>query len=309
MGAVVPPAMSKSLGAATSLGFEAPPATFQPRMSSMINTFASPVSQWMVSPVFTIREKARLAEAASLFTELRVSALPVLDSSSRLTGIISRSDLMQAGRFVRESREEERRLRLPEVFVSELTNSRVPVIRRDLALSDCARRMVKQQIYRLYVAEDGPLEGVISTREMQRAVAEARIETPLDVILTRTVEAVPVECLLSTATARLFADPSLTLVVTRGRVPVGLFSGQEAAVAREADPTDCVELWMDGSVLSLPGQTPLYVAAERAYETRCRYIVAHEGADDDATLRVTGFTSGMGFAQIVAEHANRPARA
>ena len=75
----------------------------------------------MVSPVFTIREKTRLAEVASLFTELRVSALPVLDSSSRLTGIISRSDLMQAGRFVRESREEERRLRLPEVSVSELT--------------------------------------------------------------------------------------------------------------------------------------------------------------------------------------------
>lgn len=270
----------------------------------MINTFDSPVSQWMVSPVFTIREMAYLTEAANLFTELRVSALPVLDSSSRLTGIISRSDLMQAGRFVRESRAEERRLRLPEVCVSELTNGRVPVIRRDLALSDCARRMVKQQLYRLYVAEDGPLEGVVSTREMQRAVAEARIETPLDVILTRTVEAVPVEGLLSEATARLFADPSLTLIVTRGGVPVGLFSEQEAAVAREADPTDSVELWMDASVLSLPAQTPLYVAAERAYEARCRYIVAQ-----DPAARVTGFTSGMGFAQIVAERGNKPANA
>lgn len=273
----------------------------------MLNTFDSPVSQWMVSPVFTIREKALLAEAANLFAELRVSALPVLDSSSRLTGIISRSDLMQAGRFVRESREEERRLRLPEVFVSELTNSRVPVIRRDLALSDCARRMVKQQIYRLYVAEDGPLEGVVSTREMQRAVAEAHIETPLDVILTRTIEAVPVECPLSAAAARLFADPSLTLIVTRNGDPVGLFSEQEAAVAREADPTDCVELWMDGSVLSLPGQSPLYLAAERAYETRCRYIVARDSADQGTAARVTGFTSGMGFAQIVAERGNRPA--
>jgi CBS domain-containing protein len=288
----------------------------------MINTFDSPVSQWMVSPVFTVREKARLEEAASLFTELRVSALPVLDSSSRLTGIISRSDLMQAGRYVRESKEEARRFRLPEAAVSELTHSRVPVIRRDLALSDCARRMVKQRIYRLYVAEDGPLEGVVSTREMQRAVSEARIETPLDAILNRTVEAVPVECPLSTATARLFADPSLTLIVTRSGVPVGLFSQQEAAVAREAEPTDCVELWMDGSVLCLPAQTPLYIAAERAYETRCRYIVALDTAAldtaalDTAALDtaardmaapVLGFTSGMGFAQIVAERGNRPA--
>lgn len=273
----------------------------------MSNIFDSPVSQWMVSPVFTVREKALLTEAAGLFAELRVSALPVLDASSRLTGIISRSDLMQAGRFVRESREEERRLRLPEALVSELTNSRVPVIRRDLALSDCARRMVKQQIYRLYVAEDGPLEGVVSTREMQRAVAQARIETPLDIILSRTVEAIPVEHPLATATARLFDDPTLTLIVTRNAAPVGLFTKSEAAVAREADPTDCVELWMDGSVLALPGETPLHVAAERAYESRCRYIVAQDTTAPAA--RVTGFTSGMGFAQIVAERGNNPARA
>jgi hypothetical protein len=44
---------------------------------------------------------------------------------------------------------------------------------------------------------------------------------------------------------------------------------------------------MDGSVLALPGETPLHVAAERAYESRCRYIVA----------------------QIVAERGNSPARA
>lgn len=275
----------------------------------MSNMFDSPASQWMVSPVFTIREKARLAEAASLFAELRVSALPVLDSSSRLTGIISRSDLMQAGRFLRESREEERRLRLPEAFVSELTHSRVPVIRRDVALSDCARRMVKQQIYRLYVAEDGPLEGVVSTREMQRAVAQARIEMPLDVILSRAVESVPAESTLSTATARLFADPSLTLIVTRSGVPVGLFAEQEAAVAREADPTDSVELWMDGSVLALPPETPLYLAAERAYETRCRYIIAQDAAAQDPAARVTGFTSGMGFAQVVANRGNKAANA
>ena len=30
----------------------------------MINTFDSPVSQWMVSPVFTVQKKARLEEAA-----------------------------------------------------------------------------------------------------------------------------------------------------------------------------------------------------------------------------------------------------
>jgi hypothetical protein len=73
---------------------------------------------------------------------------------------------------------------------------------------------------------------------------------------------------------------------------------------------------MDDSVLCLPAQTPLHVAAERAYETRCRYIVALDTAARDTAARdtaardtapVLGFTSGMGFAQIVAERGNRPA--
>lgn len=271
----------------------------------MKSTFDSPVSDWMVSPVVTIREKASLTEAANLFAELRVSALPVLDSSSRLTGIISQADLMQAGRFVRESQEGARHLRLPVATVHQFTRSRVPVIRRGLALSACARRMVKQRAHRLYVAEDGPLEGVVSTREMQRAVAEARLEAPLDSILVRSVEVIPSECPLARATARRLEEPSLTLIVTRAGVPVGVFSEEEDAVAREADPTDPVELWMDKSVLSLPGSTPMFEAARRAYEDRCRYIVAREeedgaGAQAGGAGRVVGVTSALGFAEVVA---------
>jgi len=263
----------------------------------MKNSFESPVSNWMVSPVFTIREDALLVEAASRFDELRVSALPVLDGSSRLTGIISRSDLMQAGRFVRESKERERHLRLPEARVSEFINTRVPVVRREVTLRSCARRMLKQSIHRLYVAEDGPLEGVVSTREMLRAVAEARVETPLGPILTRSVAAIPAEATLSASMARLRADSSLTLVVTRSSVPVGVFSHEEAVTAREADPEDPVELWMDPSVLALPAETPTYRAAESAYEARCRYIISTEGES------VTGLTSGIGFAELVAKPA------
>jgi predicted transcriptional regulator len=260
----------------------------------MKNLFDSCVSQWMVSPVFSIREDAPLAEAASRFDELGVSELPVLDVSSRLTGIISRADLLQAGRFVRQSRDRERHLWLPEARVSEFTRSRVPVIRRDLTLAMCARHMLMHNFRRVYVAEDGPLEGVVSTREMMRAVAEARIEAPIESILTRSVSALRAKSSLAEATATLRADPSLTLVVTRSAVPVGVFSREEASIAREADPGDAVELWMDSSVLSLPMQTPTYGAAAQAYEARCRYIVIH-----DAEI-ITGLTSGIGFAQLAA---------
>jgi predicted transcriptional regulator len=263
----------------------------------MKNPFDSRVSQWMVSPVFTIREDAPLAEAARRFDELGVSELPVLDGSSRLTGIISRADLLQAGRFVRQSRDRERHLWLPEARVSEFTRSRVPVVRRDLTLSMCARHMLMHHFRRVYVAEDGPLEGVVSTREMMRAVAEAHVEAPLESILTRTISALHARSSLAEATATLRADPSLTLVVTRSAVPVGVFSRDEAAIAREADPGDAVELWMDCSVLSLPVQTPTHRAAAQAYEGRCRYLVINDAEN------VTGLTSGIGFAQIVAGQA------
>src|SRR5688572_13445441 len=64
-----------------------------------VQEFEHSASSWMAAPVYSIAESARLVAAATLFDELGVSALPVVDVSSRLTGLISRADLIRAGRL------------------------------------------------------------------------------------------------------------------------------------------------------------------------------------------------------------------
>jgi len=256
---------------------------------------AGPVSDWMVSPVVTLREETFLAEAARRFDELDVSALPVVDTSHRLMGVLSRTNLHRAGRFVRETPDQKRHLRLPEARVGEFMLSQVPVIRRGLPLRACARSMVKQQLHRLYIAEDGPLEGVISTRELRKAVVQARFEAPLAGLARGAFATLPANTPLRTAVARLDGQPALLLILMREGLPVGIFAESEALDAREANPEEAAELWMDPSVVGLPAELAAHLGAEQALERRARHIVTL-----DSVGTVSGLVSGLGFAELVA---------
>jgi predicted transcriptional regulator len=266
-------------------------------MIDMKNAFDARVSDWMVSPVRTLDQGTRLTEAARQLDVLGVSALPVLDSSSRLSGVFSRSDLLLAGRFMLETSERPRYLRLPDSCVADFMKTRVSVTRRQVSLAACARRMHKQNLHRLYVAEDGPLEGVVSTREMLSAVARAGIETPLSQLLQRAIGIVSVRDPLASAMARLRANSALTLVVTDSERPVGVFSRADAVISREADPTEAVALWMDPNVVCLPADLPAHRGAQGLYEAKGRYVVACEGGSAVGTI------SGLGFTELVAANA------
>ena len=54
------------------------------------------VEDVMVSPVQTIREDATIQEAARLMAEKRFGALPVTDSTGKMVGIITESDILRA---------------------------------------------------------------------------------------------------------------------------------------------------------------------------------------------------------------------
>jgi CBS domain-containing protein len=259
----------------------------------MMKGFDTPVSSWMISPVFTVHENDLLTTVASRFAELGVSALPVLDASGRLMGIISQVELLAAGRF-RSAPGGVRELWLPEGRVTQFMQSSVPVIRRELSLTECARRMLRHGIHRLYVAEDGPLEGVISTREMSQAVADAHIEVGLRDIMVPLAGLVKAGDPLRSAHALSRANDGKALVVMGADAPVGIFSQAEAAMSQQADPNEAVELWMDTSIASLPARSAVYRAAEQVIAHKARYVLATEAS------QVTGSLSGLCFARVVA---------
>jgi CBS domain-containing protein len=235
----------------------------------------------MVAPVHSIRDTARLAEAARALDALNVSALPVVDGGVRLTGVLDRLDLIRVGRLRKAPKDGEPRLWLPNLTVAECMQTAVPVASRTQSLSECARRMLDRGIHRVYVVTDRELEGVISTREMLRAVARAQTALPLGAMALDVAACIVATEPVSVASARLVANSGRSLVVVNESVPgvpVGVFSRKELQASLEADASETTRLWMDDQVVVLPASMPAGVAAERALASGARYLIASEGA-------------------------------
>ncbi len=253
--------------------------------------FERAVGTCMVTPVVTVQELEPLAAVAKKLTDLNVSALPVVDRSQRLVGVIGWENLFRVGKFRPQRADSKRHLWLPELRASEALDGRIPVVRRHSTLAACARQMVDQRIHRVYVVEDGPLEGVLSTTELLLAIERARLETPVADILLSSFATLERSATLSDASAGL-AEHSAIVVVHEG-TPVGIFSQLEAHRALEANPEEAVSLWMDPSLVSLPADLPLGQAAARARSERARYCVVSEGG------RLAGWLTRLEFASVV----------
>ena len=65
------------------------------RRAARVKSMADTASRLMTSPAVTIEPGADLAQAAKLLHEHDIKRLPVVDSSGRLVGIVSRTDLLR----------------------------------------------------------------------------------------------------------------------------------------------------------------------------------------------------------------------
>lgn len=238
-----------------------------------MNDLDLPVDEHMLTAVRTIRDNARLSAAARLLEELGVSALPVQDSSARLTGVLEGTDLKRASRFNGRGPDGSPRWSAPDGFVAEWMRTVVPIVSRGQPLRECARRMVERGVRHLFVVDDRELCGLLGTREVMGALARARLETPLS-DLVRPAGTVAASAPTSVASAELANGKERPLVVVDGGAPVGVFGRSEMLAGLEASHSEATELWMDRAVLVLPAATPVHVAAEKALAAHARYVIA-----------------------------------
>jgi CBS domain-containing protein len=238
-----------------------------------MNDLDLPVDDHMLTAVRTIRDTARLSAAARLFEELGVSALPVQDASSRLTGVLESTDLKRASRFLGRSPDGSARWSAPDGFVAEWMRTVIPIVSRGQPLRECARRMVERGVRHLYVVDDRELCGLLGTREVMTALVRLGLDTPLS-DLVRPAGAVAASMPTSEASAELASCKERPLVVLDAGAPVGVFGRAEMLAGLEASSAEPTELWMDRAVLVLPGTTPVHLAAEKALAANARYVIA-----------------------------------
>jgi CBS domain-containing protein len=153
--------------------------------------------------------------------------------------------------------------------------------------------MLKNHAHRVFVTKEDVLQGVVSTRDLMRAVREKRLKTPISEIASGSVVKVKADDPIALAVDRLDVSNKHGLVVVEGSFPVGIFDQACALESRRLPPHTAVEHAMDVRILILPGGLGVGRAAEQALGMNVRRILIENERG------VIGIVGGMDFARVM----------
>ncbi len=250
--------------------------------------FEMPVTDYMTTPVETVRVGESLIAANELFAGQGVSALGVVDDDGVLKGVISRTDILHAAVYKHGET-----FRVPDRAVEELMKSPALQVGAKASVAEAAKLMLKNRVHRVFVTRDEKPEGVISTRDLMRAVREKRLKTPISEIASGSVVKVKADDPIALAVDRLELSNKHGLVVVEGQFPVGIFDQASALESRRLPPHTAVEHAMDVRILILPGEIGMGRAAEQALSMNVRRILIE---NDTGVTQIVG---GLDFARVM----------
>ncbi len=259
-----------------------------------MSSFLQPVSRYMTSAVDALFANASLAEVARHLADQRVSAVPLLDEDGHIVGVVSRSDLLHAGRFEAIDDVGGVALRLPHTTAMTLVTRRPHVCTATTTMRDASREMVEHRIHRLFVVEQGRPVGVISTLDVAAAVRDARSTVSIGEVMKHPIVTIPLEGSLEAAIGMLDRAHITGIVVIDDHWPIGVFTQAEAMAARDLPGRTPVEDLYDPAVLCMPVKTPAHRAAAQAAQFDARRVVACDKQE------AVGIVSGLDFARIAA---------
>jgi predicted transcriptional regulator len=232
----------------------------------MTNTIQAKVADYMTKHLHQIQEQASLGEALALLDLYQISSLAVTAGDS-LRGVISRTDLL---------REMQKSDAWSTLRVSSQMSSPALVTSPEETLSNAAGQLVSRRIHRLYVVEGGRPVGVLSTKDLMRAIQRERVETPISRLMTSPVISVEIKESLEVANQRLLSSGVHGLAVVDDDWPVGIYTQFEALQAKGLPPQTPVEDAMSYALFCLSVDTPLYRAAAYSAQNGIRRILAVE---------------------------------
>jgi len=128
----------------------------------------------MSSPVHTVTETTTVEAAAQLITAKAVTALPVVGGAGRLVGMVSESDLL----WHRVPSDPTARLRrMPDTdpanrpgMVGEVMSPYTITTAPDADVAEVAEQMLEHDVRSMPVVEAGAVVGIISRRDILRAM-------------------------------------------------------------------------------------------------------------------------------------------
>jgi CBS domain-containing protein len=259
-----------------------------------MSKFAMPVSLYMSVPVHSIGPDERLDAVRKRIKQLGISCLGVTDGDGRLVGVISRTDLIRRGRVQTGTRPGDSLLSLPPGPVGQVMNKDVATVSPNDPVSRAAQVICERRVHRVFAVQDARPMGVLSTRDIMRALQEKRVNQPISRFMSSPVFTVRATEPISLATARLEQAHVSGLVVLDGKWPVGLFTQRDALVARHLPRETPVESVMNPALIGLNPDTPLHRAIEQAAALNARRILAVNNG------KLEGILTGIDHARAAA---------
>ena len=263
-------------------------------MSAVDSPFQQRVADFMGSPVATIHPDASLQEAEQRLEQAPFSCLAVTDLDGHLCGVVSRSDVLRIGRLRATMADDSHLLRLPHHTVRAHMTRDVVTADPGMSLQAVATVMVQRHIHRVFIVENSRPVGVLSTRDLMRAIVAARVADPIKRWMSSPVMTVSATSTIGEATDLLQEARVRGLVVEDQEWPVGLFTQTEVLLAATREASTPVEEVMSCALLCLPQNMPLFRATALALETRARRILC------TAAREIHGILSGLDMARVVA---------
>ncbi|GAB6944049.1 CBS domain-containing protein [Vulcanisaeta sp. JCM 14467] len=178
----------------------------------------------VMSPPYSISQDSDLVKAMSKIVNMRVRALPVVDSSMSLVGILTREKILN---YLLSSK------LLPRVQVSSVMSKPAITIEADEAVARAKWLMVRHGITRLPVLEAGKLYGIVSMRDIVERLYYASIPRRSrrgDVVGTEDdILAAPVKAIATTPVITVSEDndiyEAVNLMLSKGISGMPVISG------------------------------------------------------------------------------------
>ena len=131
------------------------------------------VAELMKEPVVTIGMETSVQSAVVMLADDHISAVPVTDTTGRMIGVVSSTDILTAEAEVED--EAAREALFASTPVRDLMTPRPLTVAPDADVKEAAQQMLYADVHRLFVTAGGRVVGVISSSDIVRAVARGLV--------------------------------------------------------------------------------------------------------------------------------------
>ena len=131
------------------------------------------VRDLMQREVKTVHPDDAVNDAVVALTDSHISALPVVDGSGHMVGVVSSTDILTSEAEARDA--VEREALFEQMIVRDIMTRRPLTVEPDAEVREAAQQMLYADVHRLFVTRGERVIGVISTTDIVRAVANGQV--------------------------------------------------------------------------------------------------------------------------------------